>query len=781
MATVKAVVHHRFSPFRGAVAAVVVAGLSASLCAAAPPADVERLSDPDPAVREAAMTDFSTALNDPAQSERLRHALTRAAESDDVELRRRAQVLLLQESLGLVPGLDETIVHEAWTARWADSPAGRSRARQALAAAVPASAPVIAELLVDLLGDSDGPEPPLIPPSGAELEQALTELWPRPRYAVPLIVHTLRARGHSDVARQWIAPIAAKSGDPVAAHHLARLAADEGDLDELIAEWQQRVRTVPSAPTRRALIRFLRHAGRPVPPDLFDDPEDARREAMRREAMVLLEGEPSSVPGQTLPDAEPDDDEKTLRLLIDAAFASLAEDQAVPGTTDAALLEHVEERLRQQRERPGRDRAVEPTPGEQVQARHLAIACLAVGRVDDAIQVAEPVFPSAALTVLHRRMDFARAHQLAESAPEWPQETGRRLRVTSMGLRQELAQRGVRVAEPPRLTKWSTRVVEAAETFRKGSWTEAHDRMSALAEADPTQPGYAYAAAVAHEELEGADPGVEADAARALQMPLGDAWLRREMAEVLWMIGRSDAALRQYREASKLALAEEAGAPLMTIYAGRLAEAGQWQRAIEAFQVAILLLAIDPPAPGIQDSWLYFALFSHANIEHARMRLALENDDLPSAKAHRRAALELLPGMSDPTIDLVAWHDARGETREATEVFNDGFGPLIKASSNWPQSPVLANQAAWLAARCGRRLDTGLTLARTAIAGDPRSAAALDTLAEMHLVRGEGERAVALMWQVVALAEDETRFADYVLRLASIRDRAALQAAQGGR
>jgi hypothetical protein len=43
----------------------------------------------------------------------------------------------------------------------------------------------------------------------------------------------------------------------------------------------------------------------------------------------------------------------------------------------------------------------------------------------------------------------------------------------------------------------------------------------------------------------------------------------------------------------------------------------------------------------------------------------------------------------------------------------------------------------------------------------------------MHLVRGEGERAVALMWQVVALAEDETRFADYVLRLASIQRRAA--------
>src|SRR5690606_20217773 len=175
---------------------------------------------------------------------------------------------------------------------------------------------------------------------------------------------------------------------------------------------------------------------------------------------------------------------------------------------------------------------------------------------------------------------------------------------------------------------------------------------------------------------------------------------------------------------------------------------------IEAFQLAILLLAIDPPSAGMQDTWLYFALFSHANIEHARMRLALEDRDIEAARTHREAALELMPGFLDATIDLVAWHDAQGETDEATRIFNDGFQPLLKAASNWPQSPVLANQAAWLIARCGRRMDTGLTLARTAIASDPRSAAALDTLAEIHLVRGEGERAVLLMWQVVGLAEE---------------------------
>src|SRR5690606_18298409 len=66
-----------------------------------------------------------------------------------------------------------------------------------------------------------------------------------------------------------------------------------------------------------------------------------------------------------------------------------------------------------------------------------------------------------------------------------------------------------------------------------------------------------------------------------------------------------------------------------------------------------------------------------------------------------------------------------------------------------PASDNTRNTAAWLASRALRRLDEAETLLNEALNLNPRQAAYLDTMAEVHFARGD--RKTALQWSRLSM------------------------------
>ena len=130
---------------------------------------------------------------------------------------------------------------------------------------------------------------------------------------------------------------------------------------------------------------------------------------------------------------------------------------------------------------------------------------------------------------------------------------------------------------------------------------------------------------------------------------------------------------------------------------------------------------------------------------NSQIELAAGEGDLGLAKSIYDATEVFGPLEINGTIALVRAADAAGQGAMANEIFGARFAKLRERVSQYSSSPMLNNQAAWLAARCNRAQDTALSLAKRAVNTGPGRTAQIDTLAEVHLVRGEDELAMQTM------------------------------------
>jgi hypothetical protein len=137
------------------------------------------------------------------------------------------------------------------------------------------------------------------------------------------------------------------------------------------------------------------------------------------------------------------------------------------------------------------------------------------------------------------------------------------------------------------------------------------------------------------------------------------------------------------------------------------------------------------------------------------MYLAQSIGDEAAADRQLTTLRSLAPMFGDAVINRIRHLDTI-DKEKASALFNDEFETVFNRLRQVPNSPILKNQLAWLAGRCGRRLDTAETQSRASLENRTQHAAYLDTLAEILAARGDADASRNLMEQAVAASQGES-------------------------
>jgi len=108
-----------------------------------------------------------------------------------------------------------------------------------------------------------------------------------------------------------------------------------------------------------------------------------------------------------------------------------------------------------------------------------------------------------------------------------------------------------------------------------------------------------------------------------------------------------------------------------------------------------------------------------------------------------------------------------GETTFAHELFNDYEQTLLAQLEAWPNDSTALNNLAWMYARCNRKLEEALALAKRGVELAPSSPVFLDTLAEVKYRLGSVDEAIKDMRGCVRL---DPRSANYRANLVRFRE-----------
>lgn len=136
--------------------------------------------------------------------------------------------------------------------------------------------------------------------------------------------------------------------------------------------------------------------------------------------------------------------------------------------------------------------------------------------------------------------------------------------------------------------------------------------------------------------------------------------------------------------------------------------------------------------------------------------LHLEEGNADAAVAAAQKFWELTPGNASIGEELLPKLEAAGKVNEALGFYQKTRALTLKACEIFPKSAMAHNNLAWLDARSRRNLDTALEHATLACKLRPRTAAYLDTLAEVYFAMGDRAKAQELSDQAIKyLPNDE--------------------------
>lgn len=153
-------------------------------------------------------------------------------------------------------------------------------------------------------------------------------------------------------------------------------------------------------------------------------------------------------------------------------------------------------------------------------------------------------------------------------------------------------------------------------------------------------------------------------------------------------------------------------------------------------------------------------------VHRTRARGLIGADRIAEALAAAKRAHDVWPGNIEVALQLVPPLDERGRKADADALFDLVHEVAAKRAADFPENAGGHNDLAWLNAKCGRRLDEALVHSRKAVEMEPKSAAYLDTLAEVHFQRGERAQAIEFAEKCIKL---DPQSEHYTAQLARFR------------
>jgi tetratricopeptide (TPR) repeat protein len=125
-------------------------------------------------------------------------------------------------------------------------------------------------------------------------------------------------------------------------------------------------------------------------------------------------------------------------------------------------------------------------------------------------------------------------------------------------------------------------------------------------------------------------------------------------------------------------------------------------------------------------------------------RARIQNLDIDQAVREIAKINRLRPGSIDLVEEIVPLLDQAGFKEQANQIFVDASDFFLDLLQQYPDSPLLNNNYAWMCATAGRRIEFAKRHAQLAVSLMPENASYLDTLAELEFLTGNTQQAIEL-------------------------------------
>jgi tetratricopeptide (TPR) repeat protein len=281
----------------------------------------------------------------------------------------------------------------------------------------------------------------------------------------------------------------------------------------------------------------------------------------------------------------------------------------------------------------------------------------------------------------------------------------------------------------------------------KKEWVKARDSFKVAWDKDKSKSIIAFMIAKMEENI-----GDKTQASKwkdlATWSPLGNEQIRLDFAYALGKRHYMDDALIQFDLVSKTGEpgSYSVGASSRAL-ASRLIEKKSFEKAADGYELAMLRCMT--PFVSFTQSQAYVNVPSL--IARLRCRSAIENGDFDKVDSFAAKAFDLQPGEVELPILVYQPLIAKGKKELADKIFASAKKTIQKVGDDYPNCAWAHNSAAWLSACCKSDLIWGLNQAEMAVKLDGKSAAHLDTLAEVLFQLKRQKEAVEAQTKAVAL------------------------------